>query len=1004
MFQDHFYHRQIFNLLIKPSWKLVVQNVTVNEETPSLPEHFEALHLSYKLDKARQELIDNWKKLIASQGGLGIAELGGAPETVCKQEVPRIKKYLEWYESVWTGLEKELELQGFKWHKFMDEAPTDTSEYGDLIRLREVVYNNLPNILSIEEKRRRFKQYQEKLSDLNKCLELTAGVTSEGGVVQKLKKAVANQDVKLYRETFEYLVELHKKESILKQRRNLLSSLEKVAPAWAAAVRNREGIHGNAEIPGQPEEAWKWRQLNDELEHRAAKSIEDLLKKIEQLNSDLRRVTSSVVEKLAWAHQVKNTSLQQRQALMGWNKIMQKLGKRTGKRVPRLIAEARRLMPECQTAVPVWIMPLNRVVENFNPVNNSFDVVIIDEASQADLMALIAVYMSKQVIVVGDHEQVSPDAIGMKTEEVQYLIDEHLKGIPNNQLYDGQFSVYDLAQTSYEPVCLREHFRCVKPIIQFSNYLSYGGKIKPLRDAGGIKTKPHTISYRVEGAQKGDKTKVNEKEGLVLASLLAASLEQPEYDGKTFGVISMVGDEQARHIEWLLHRYLQPSELVNRKIQCGNSAQFQGDERDIVFLSMVDVPAESGPLSKRHEDSHNRRFKRRFNVAASRAKDQVWVIHSLDPYRDLQEGDIRRKLILHAKDPDAMEQKMQEAEEKTESEFERQVLHRLIQAGYSVTPQWLVGALRIDMVVKGNGKMLAIECDGERFHTEENIYKDMARQAVLERMGWRFLRIRGSKFFRNPEDTMEEVFKRLEELGISPVDHEEGEFDDTEINELIQRIATRAAELRREWTGEEDKVTPIKMLENNAIPGDEDNKENNEENDEEQKTKSQGKQMNLFKEESEVQQANLFNYENKDVEGLESDEKKQDSDDNKVKEGESKSNFDDITKEERSNMNSDNDLLSYEEFFKRAIVKLRNLDKSRGIHSVYSGFNRAFQEYFNEDPIKVTQELARQGVIEIQPRRGGVMIYLPGEGPKISNNKVQETINTILEDDGKNEE
>lgn len=74
--------------------------------------------------------------------------------------------------------------------------------------------------------------------------------------------------------------------------------------------------------------------------------------------------------------------------------------------------------------------------------------------------------------------------------------------------------------------------------------------------------------------------------------------------------------------------------------------------------------------------------------------------------------------------------------------------------------------------------------------------------------------------------------------------------------------------------------------------------------------------------------------------------------------------------------------LNYEEFFKMAILKLRDISKSRGIHSVFSGFNQAFREYFGEDPIKVTQELANKGKIEIRYVKGGVMIYLPGEAPK----------------------
>lgn len=72
--------------------------------------------------------------------------------------------------------------------------------------------------------------------------------------------------------------------------------------------------------------------------------------------------------------------------------------------------------------------------------------------------------------------------------------------------------------------------------------------------------------------------------------------------------------------------------------------------------------------------------------------------------------------------------------------------------------------------------------------------------------------------------------------------------------------------------------------------------------------------------------------------------------------------------------------LTQAEFVKKAIVSLRKTPY-KGIHSVYSGFNEAFRSYFNEEPIKWTNQLAAEGVIEIRPARGGVMLYLPGEAP-----------------------
>jgi hypothetical protein len=75
--------------------------------------------------------------------------------------------------------------------------------------------------------------------------------------------------------------------------------------------------------------------------------------------------------------------------------------------------------------------------------------------------------------------------------------------------------------------------------------------------------------------------------------------------------------------------------------------------------------------------------------------------------------------------------------------------------------------------------------------------------------------------------------------------------------------------------------------------------------------------------------------------------------------------------------------LSHEEFIKQAITKLRT-GNFKGIHSVYSGFNEAFKKYFDgEDPVKVTNKLAKEGKLAIRPTKGGVVLYLPEEAPQM---------------------
>ena len=85
--------------------------------------------------------------------------------------------------------------------------------------------------------------------------------------------------------------------------------------------------------------------------------------------------------------------------------------------------------------------------------------------------------------------------------------------------------------------------------------------------------------------------------------------------------------------------------------------------------------------------------------------------------------------------------------------------------------------------------------------------------------------------------------------------------------------------------------------------------------------------------------------------------------------------------------------ISEREFILRAIEKLRK-PPYKGIHSVYSGLNRAFREYFQSDPVQVVKSLEAEGVVVIKPVKGGVMIYFAGEVPQ--GNDIQDTIAKIL--------
>ena len=461
-------------------------------------------------------------------------------------------------------------------------------------------------------------------------------------------------------------------------------------------------------------------------------------------------------------------------------------------------AQAREKLKDCRSAVPVWVMPFSRVVESYRPGETVFDVVIVDEASQADVTGLLAFALGKEVIVVGDDQQVSPTTFE-QGDKALALAQERLSGIPNWELYSGKRSVYDMAKTAFgETIRLKEHFRCVPEIIAFSNELCYDGDILPLRESDKVLV-PAVVAHRVPHGKRQGRAKTNDEEAREITALIAACIEQPEYENKTFGVISLVGDDQALLIQRYLTQRLTPSVMQSRRILCGNAAQFQGDERDVMFLSMVDSPAETpGPLRLIEGRTEDRQ---RYNVAASRARDQMWLVHSFNPSTDLKPQDLRARLLKKAEvgDPAAEIKRLSPL---TESIFEEQVLERLVKAGYRVIPQLPVGSYRVDMVVQGESRRVAIECDGEAYHGPNKVEEDLARQQILERVAkLTFIRIRGSHYFRDPDAAMRKVFQSLEELGVEKLgtDGQVAQVVDSQLRETVTR---RAQALLKEWFGQ----------------------------------------------------------------------------------------------------------------------------------------------------------------------------------------------------------
>ena len=302
---------------------------------------------------------------------------------------------------------------------------------------------------------------------------------------------------------------------------------------------------------------------------------------------------------------------------------------------------------------------------------------------------------------------------------------------------------------------------------------------------------------------------INQPEAQAVVDQIRECCEDPIYNGKTMGVISLLGEDQAKLIEKLLLETIGPEEMEKRHLVCGDAYAFQGDERDVTFLTLVSAPMEGHrihPLASPKDE-------RRFNVAVSRAKDQIWLFHTAT-LNDLGPNCLRYRLLQYCQNPqvqpitiDGLNIERLRTTGKTidranvnppfpfDSWFEVDVFLKIVERRYRVIPQFEIAGYRIDLVIEGMEGRLAVECDGDAWHGAERFQEDMARQRMLERSGWTILRIRGSEYYRNPEIALERLWAKLKASGIKPFrqyEYEQVVKDMKEVDSGRVREATRA--------------------------------------------------------------------------------------------------------------------------------------------------------------------------------------------------------------------
>lgn len=770
--------------------KKILEGIHINGHEIQNSDEAKLILDKIRRDEAYERLKNIWNDIFKNKNVSNLDDINDNLINYIRIISKQVKRALKWEETWYVPYVNSLLKAGFNKELLISKEQYSLNVANYIEKINEQV-NAFVQLALLYDAKMQIKHEIHRAEDIF-CNE----ILQKSKYCQGMLKALKNYDSKQYACLYQEYVILYDKTSMYRKRNELLLELRQKAACWAKAIQCREGVHNSEQIPYDIKKAWKTKQFDMIFRNLFSESLVTRQKKVETLSSELRKITAKLASDMAWLQLKKRLEGKKEiQANLGsWISLIKRIGKNTGKNAPLYRHQAQQCMLTGQKAIPAWIVPVKRALDMFNPSQNHFDIAIVDEASQSSLEALAITFLANKIIVVGDDRQVSPMNIGMDISKVNDILKKYLaEYVKDWALFNGKTSFYELVGRSFQPLMLREHFRCVPEIIGYSNEKFYDNQILPLRDASSSQLVPPVINYRVDGIREG---KTNEEEAETIISLLMACCEQKEYENKTFGVISLLGDEQAQKINDMISRYIKDYAIIKKRMLiAGNAASFQGDERDVIFLSLVD---DMGSVRKSTTDDTAKRF----NVAVSRARDQLWVVNSLD-YTALQTDDLKYGLLEYAANYEEHRKLALDIQEKSESPFECEVAQFLSAAGYHFIQQYEVGAYRIDIVVIYGNKKIAVECDGEQYHSGEiKIQQDMERQCILERVGWKFIRIPGGIFYRDKEKTMQQVYKQFQEYGIFPETIERKAVDKT--SDLIERVKRRAREIRKNWNNEDN--------------------------------------------------------------------------------------------------------------------------------------------------------------------------------------------------------
>lgn len=415
---------------------------------------------------------------------------------------------------------------------------------------------------------------------------------------------------------------------------------------------------------------------------------------------------------------------------------------------------------------PLWAVTTLAAGSRIPAEAGMFDYVIFDEAAQTDIgSAVPLLFRARAAVIVGDPMQLAMIS-NLDPREERDLLQRHdllREGI--GRYAQGRTTLFDLASAYAGDArfILTEHYRCHPQIAAYFNEAFYGRRLAALTDVSrlrvprGFRPGLHwtnvfgSIVSRTGGATGSASS---EAEARAIVEHLKALIDQG-FEG-TIGVVTFF-DYQARTINELAARQIGAAKLSKHAVKVFTANKFQGDERDVMLLSLC-----LGPTMPAGARSFIQKERRLLNVAVSRARAVCHVFGDLSfagscgiPHVEL----LARKVRLVEARTEG------DGGDRFDSPWERKLHDALVRRGLSPIAQHPVGGRFLDLALVDEMRSppvrIDIEVDGVTFHTDADgnrLATDLWRDHQLRGLGWRVLRF----WVYELRDDMEKCLERIE--------------------------------------------------------------------------------------------------------------------------------------------------------------------------------------------------------------------------------------------------